>query len=165
MRSSRGLHARDGSNGCGEMRTARGDDPTLACAELDVKTEEHKHGRARHSSLCEDPPHPRSRCNSRPRVWHADSRSPRDQTGNQDRKKVGFRHFDCAERYRNEQSVGDAMQEVFKAGTIERKDVFVTTKLWNSNHRPERVKPAFEASRRRLRSCPQAWCRTPSGRP
>jgi diketogulonate reductase-like aldo/keto reductase len=63
---------------------------------------------------------------------------------------VGFRHFDCAERYRNEQAVGDAMQEVFKAGTIERKDVFVTTKLWNNNHRPERVKPAFEGSRRRL---------------
>ena len=64
--------------------------------------------------------------------------------------EVGFRHFDCAERYRNEQAVGDAMQEMFKAGAIERKDVFVTTKLWNSNHRPERVKPAFEASRRRL---------------
>jgi diketogulonate reductase-like aldo/keto reductase len=63
---------------------------------------------------------------------------------------VGFRHFDCAERYRNEQAVGDAMQEMFKAGAVERKDVFVTTKLWNSNHRPERVKPAFEASRRRL---------------
>jgi diketogulonate reductase-like aldo/keto reductase len=63
---------------------------------------------------------------------------------------VGFRHFDCAERYRNEQAVGDAMQEMFKAGATERKDVFVTTKLWNSNHRPERVKPAFEASRRRL---------------
>ena len=64
--------------------------------------------------------------------------------------EVGFRHFDCAERYRNEQAVGDAMQEMFKAGAMERKDVFVTTKLWNSNHRPERVKPAFEASRRRL---------------
>ncbi len=64
--------------------------------------------------------------------------------------EVGFRHFDCAERYRNEQAVGDAMQEVFKAGTIQRKDVFVTTKLWNNNHRPERVKPAFEASCRRL---------------
>jgi diketogulonate reductase-like aldo/keto reductase len=64
--------------------------------------------------------------------------------------EVGFRHFDCAERYRNEQAVGDAMQEMFKAGVIQRKDVFVTTKLWNSNHRPERVKPAFEASRRRL---------------
>jgi diketogulonate reductase-like aldo/keto reductase len=42
------------------------------------------------------------------------------------------------------------MQEVFKAGKIQRKDVFVTTKLWNNNHRPERVKPAFEASRQQL---------------
>jgi diketogulonate reductase-like aldo/keto reductase len=65
--------------------------------------------------------------------------------------EVGFRHFDCSERYRNEQAVGDAMREVFKARTIQRKDVFVTTKLWNNNHRPERVKPAFEASRQRLR--------------
>ena len=64
---------------------------------------------------------------------------------------VGFRHFDCAERYRNEQAVGEAMQEMFKSGAVARKDVFVTTKLWNSNHRPERVKPAFEASCRRLK--------------
>src|SRR5882724_10144229 len=40
--------------------------------------------------------------------------------------EVGFRHFDCAERYRNEEAVGEAMQEVFKAGTIQRKDIFVT---------------------------------------
>jgi diketogulonate reductase-like aldo/keto reductase len=64
--------------------------------------------------------------------------------------EVGFRHFDCAERYRNEEAVGEAMQEVFKTGAIRREDVFVTTKLWNTNHRPERVKPAFDASRRRL---------------
>jgi alcohol dehydrogenase (NADP+) len=64
--------------------------------------------------------------------------------------EVGFRHFDCAERYRNEDAVGDAMQEVFKAGAVQRKDIFVTTKLWNNNHRPERVRPSFEASRRRL---------------
>jgi diketogulonate reductase-like aldo/keto reductase len=64
--------------------------------------------------------------------------------------EVGFRHLDCAERYRNEEAVGDAMQAVFKAGTIRRQDVFVTTKLWNTNHRPERVKPAFDASLRRL---------------
>ena len=64
---------------------------------------------------------------------------------------VGFRHLDCAERYRNEEAVGDAMQEAFGAGAIRREDVFVTTKLWNTNHRPERVKPAFDASRRRLR--------------
>jgi len=65
--------------------------------------------------------------------------------------EAGFRHFDCAERYRNEDAVGEAMQDVFKAGAIRREDVFVTTKLWNSNHRPERVAPAFEASLRRLR--------------
>jgi diketogulonate reductase-like aldo/keto reductase len=64
--------------------------------------------------------------------------------------EVGFRHLDCAERYRNEDAVGDAMQEVFKTGAVRREDVFVTTKLWNNNHRPERVKPAFEASCRRL---------------
>jgi diketogulonate reductase-like aldo/keto reductase len=63
---------------------------------------------------------------------------------------AGFRHFDCAERYRNEAAVGEAMQEAFKAGTVRREEVFVTTKLWNTNHRPERVKPAFDASRRRL---------------
>ena len=64
--------------------------------------------------------------------------------------KIGFRHLDCAERYRNEEAVGDAMQEALKAGRIQREDVFVTTKLWNTNHRPERVKPAFDASSRRL---------------
>src|SRR5271156_4528422 len=64
--------------------------------------------------------------------------------------EVGFRHFDRAERYRNEEAVGDAIQQAFRAGTVRREDVFVTTKLWNTNHRPERVKPAFDASRRRL---------------
>ena len=33
---------------------------------------------------------------------------------------------------------------------IAREDIFVTTKLWNTNHRPERVEPAFEASLDRL---------------
>jgi diketogulonate reductase-like aldo/keto reductase len=64
--------------------------------------------------------------------------------------EVGFRHFDCAERYRNEEAVGDAMREIFEAATVPREEVFVTTKLWNTNHRPERVRPAFEASLRRL---------------
>ena len=32
--------------------------------------------------------------------------------------KIGFRHLDCAERYRNEEAVGDAMQEAFKSGRI-----------------------------------------------
>jgi diketogulonate reductase-like aldo/keto reductase len=64
--------------------------------------------------------------------------------------ETGFRHLDCAERYRNEAAVGEALQEALKAGTVRRVDLFVTTKLWNSNHRPERVKPAFDASLKRL---------------
>src|SRR5689334_819288 len=65
--------------------------------------------------------------------------------------EAGFRLLDASERYRNEQEVGEALREVFEAGEIKREDVFIATKLWNNNHRPERVKPAFEASLRRLR--------------
>jgi diketogulonate reductase-like aldo/keto reductase len=64
--------------------------------------------------------------------------------------EAGFRHLDCAERYRNEEAVGDAIQEALKTATLQRDDLFVTTKLWNTNHRPERVKRAFDASRERL---------------
>lgn len=64
--------------------------------------------------------------------------------------EAGFRHLDCAERYRNEEQVGEAIRETIRGGSFARGDLFVTTKLWNSNHRPERVKPAFEASRARL---------------
>ncbi|EXF96520.1 dehydrogenase [Pseudomonas fluorescens HK44] len=64
--------------------------------------------------------------------------------------ETGFRHFDCAERYRNEDKVGVAIKEFLEAGKVRREDLFITTKLWNTNHRPERVLPAFEASCRRL---------------
>jgi alcohol dehydrogenase (NADP+) len=67
-----------------------------------------------------------------------------------DALEAGFRHFDCAERYRNEREVGEALQAGLAAG-ITREDIFVTTKLWNSNHRPERVEPAFQASLDRLK--------------
>src|SRR5271167_731720 len=64
---------------------------------------------------------------------------------------AGFRHFDCAERYRNELEVGAALQAGLAAGKLAREDIFVTTKLWNSNHRPERVERAFAASLEKLR--------------
>ncbi len=64
--------------------------------------------------------------------------------------EAGFRQLDASERYRNETQVGEAIQEVFKAGKIKREEVFIATKVWNNNHRPERVKPAFEASLKRL---------------
>jgi alcohol dehydrogenase (NADP+) len=63
---------------------------------------------------------------------------------------TGFRHFDCAERYGNEREVGEALRAGLDARETTREQLFVTTKLWNTNHRPERVMPAFEASLVRL---------------
>ncbi|OBF58636.1 dehydrogenase [Mycobacterium sp. 852002-53434_SCH5985345] len=64
--------------------------------------------------------------------------------------QAGFRHLDAAERYRNEAEVGAALKELFAQRTVRREELFVTTKLWNNNHRPERVKPALRASLDRL---------------
>jgi len=67
-----------------------------------------------------------------------------------DALEAGFRHFDCAERYRNETEVGEALKAGLAAQGLDRENIFVTTKLWNTNHRPERVEPAFEESLKRL---------------
>lgn len=64
--------------------------------------------------------------------------------------ETGFRHLDCAELYGNEDVVGEAIQAAIAAGTVRREELFVTTKLWNNNHRTERVGPALAASLRRL---------------
>ncbi len=71
-------------------------------------------------------------------------------TATRDALEAGFRHFDCAERYGNEREVGEALQAGLAAEGIAREDIFVTTKLWNTHHRPERVEPAFQASLNRL---------------
>ncbi len=79
----------------------------------------------------------------------ADATETRDATRRA--LEAGFRHLDCAERYRNEEQVGEAIREAIQAGSLTREDLFITTKLWNTNHRPVRVQPAFESSRDRLR--------------
>lgn len=71
-------------------------------------------------------------------------------TATRDALLAGFRHLDCAERYGNERQVGQALKEGLAATNLSREKIFVTTKLWNSNHRPERVEPAFKASLARL---------------
>jgi alcohol dehydrogenase (NADP+) len=71
-------------------------------------------------------------------------------TATRDAVAAGFRQFDCAERYRNEREVAQGLQAGLSIAGIKREDIFLATKLWNTNHRPERVEPAFEASRERL---------------
>jgi diketogulonate reductase-like aldo/keto reductase len=67
-----------------------------------------------------------------------------------DALEAGYRHYDCAERYRNEREVGEALRVGLAGGGIAREELFMTTKLWNTNHRPECVEPAFQASLQRL---------------
>src|ERR1700744_4594461 len=66
-------------------------------------------------------------------------------TATRDALVAGVRQFDCAERYRHEHEVAQGLQAGLAVAGIERKDIFLATKLWNTNHRPERVEPAFEA--------------------
>ena len=65
--------------------------------------------------------------------------------------KIGYRHLDCAADYGNEASVGDGIAEVVRQGLCKREDLWVTSKLWNTHHRPEHVKPAFIRSLRDLK--------------
>ena len=53
---------------------------------------------------------------------------------------VGYRHFDCAWIYRNEPSVGQAFCKLWNKGVIKRSDLFLTSKLWCSFHRVDRVR-------------------------
>lgn len=53
--------------------------------------------------------------------------------------KQGYRHIDCAAIYRNETEVGAGIK---KSG-VKREDIFLTSKLWNTKHRPEDVEPAL----------------------
>ncbi|KAG8500311.1 hypothetical protein CXB51_003636 [Gossypium anomalum] len=48
--------------------------------------------------------------------------------------KIGFRHFDCASDYKNEAEVGEALCEAIKTGLVKREELFITTKLWNTDH-------------------------------
>jgi diketogulonate reductase-like aldo/keto reductase len=64
--------------------------------------------------------------------------------------KAGFRHIDGAMIYRNEGEVGQAVAKCIAEGVVKREDLFITTKLWNIHHEPAQVRPALEASLKRL---------------
>ncbi|KAL8174089.1 UNVERIFIED_CONTAM: hypothetical protein K2H54_037958 [Gekko kuhli] len=63
----------------------------------------------------------------------------------------GYRHIDCAYFYGNEGSIGEGLEKVLKEGRVKREDLFIVSKLWNSHHAPEDVKPACMETLRLLR--------------
>ncbi|XP_021916995.1 aldose reductase-like isoform X2 [Zootermopsis nevadensis] len=52
---------------------------------------------------------------------------------------IGYRHIDGALVYENEKEVGAAIKAKIAEGVIMRDDIFVTSKLWNTYHKPELV--------------------------
>ncbi|KAI9073104.1 hypothetical protein K1719_044934 [Acacia pycnantha] len=48
--------------------------------------------------------------------------------------QVGCRHFDTAKIYGSEEAVGSSLNKAMKEGIIEREDIFLTSKLWGSDH-------------------------------
>ncbi|CAH6810618.1 3-alpha-hydroxysteroid dehydrogenase [Phodopus roborovskii] len=59
---------------------------------------------------------------------------------------AGFRHIDSAYMYKIEEEVGQAIRSKIADGTVKRKDIFYTSKLWGTFHRPELVRSCLEMS-------------------
>jgi alcohol dehydrogenase (NADP+) len=57
---------------------------------------------------------------------------------------AGYRHIDCAPIYQNEPEIGQAVAEALESGLVTRRDLWLTSKLWNDAHAPEQVQPALE---------------------
>lgn len=60
--------------------------------------------------------------------------------------EIGYKHFDTAMIYGNESDVGKALKD----SNVKREDIFITTKVWNSNQGHDSTLKAFESSLRRL---------------
>lgn len=58
---------------------------------------------------------------------------------------VGYRHFDCAAVYGNEDLIGEALRKIM-AGGVAREELWITSKLWNNKHAPQDVIPACKQS-------------------
>jgi D-xylose reductase len=60
--------------------------------------------------------------------------------------EAGYRHLDSAADYGNEKEAGEGIKTALAAGLCRREDLWVTSKLWNTFHRPEHVRAACEKS-------------------
>lgn len=56
--------------------------------------------------------------------------------------ECGYRHIDCAAIYCNEKEIGEAFKKVFEINIIKREDIFITSKLWNTDHNKDNVEKA-----------------------
>ncbi|XP_059097202.1 aldo-keto reductase family 1 member B1-like [Tigriopus californicus] len=83
-----------------------------------------------------------------PRIGLGTWKSPAEVTKQavQAAVRAGYRLIDCANDYDNEHVIGEALKELLDQGEVKREELFIQAKLWNSNHRPEHVRPDLEAT-------------------
>jgi diketogulonate reductase-like aldo/keto reductase len=65
--------------------------------------------------------------------------------------RLGYRHIDTAERYRNEAAVGEGLQQGLRAAGLKREDVFVTTKVYHDKLAAADFAHSFDASLQKLK--------------
>ena len=64
--------------------------------------------------------------------------------------KLGYKHFDCASIYGNQQEIGQAFNDAFKEDNLKREDIFITSKLWNDSHNPDDILPELKQTLNQL---------------
>ena len=67
---------------------------------------------------------------------------------------MGYRMLDCAEAYHNESEIGIALEQAFRDDNLNifRKDVFIVSKVWNTNHASQHVREACLNTLKNLRT-------------
>jgi diketogulonate reductase-like aldo/keto reductase len=68
--------------------------------------------------------------------------------------KSGYRHFDCAYVYHNEEHIGQAIKESIQEsnGKLKREDFFLVSKCWNTFHTREKARKCLEDCLKRLQT-------------
>ncbi|XP_060578947.1 aldo-keto reductase family 1 member B10-like [Ruditapes philippinarum] len=66
--------------------------------------------------------------------------------------EAGYRHFESAWAYGTQEAIGRALEKKITEGVLDRKDVFITTKLWNTHHNPKLVLGELKDTLKQLRT-------------
>lgn len=64
--------------------------------------------------------------------------------------RIGYRMFDCAACYENEEQIGQVFHQMMEEG-IKREELFITSKLWNNMHKPADAEQAIKKTLEDLR--------------
>ena len=83
-------------------------------------------------------------------TWRMDSREDVSKALVTAIDKCGYLHIDTAAQYKNEGFIGEVLNSELKH--VERSKLFITSKLWPTNHRPENVRKACERSLKLLQT-------------